>query len=647
VTSAEKPAAKPKSTFGGLKLTVPAKGVAALATPKLGGVSTSPAAAPAGSGFAGVGKTTGAGGFAALSTKGGGFKKAEPGASMFNKPAAPMFGGKTKASPTKADGSPTKAGTASAGGDEDGGSGAGDGISGDDGIHFDAIIKLTKVETMTGEEGWEELLKFPCKLWRWGETNSGQAWKERGKGEMKMQRNGNTRLLMRRPETKKLCCNQVISPQATLTHFKDQETYLTWSSLDGSGDETTDPTKPYLFLMKLKDAATADQFKKLYETGQKEYTAGAVPSAPAVDKSTAASGAAVTGAGGATSGFKKKTTTDWRCETCFIEVSLDKTKCGACGTMKPGCAPSADEAKKVAPKSSFSFGGQAKASAPTSAGASSDKAAPTSRFAQPKAGGTAAAPPTSKFTPSGGGAGAATAPKGGALSFSFGKKSTPPASAVSAASVAAPQSLPATAPVPKSSFGQKVSPSKDAAATNLGGGGTRFGAKSGAPTISTDAATAKPKSAAGLFGHTKASPARGTAVPDKVTTPTASPVKASPTKAQQSTSMAAAAGGATPQKLNFSFGKGMSFAKQPGVSPTKPTDSPAKLSFAFGKPAAKFAAPPTSVGTAGGGGDDGGGDDVGGDDNDSDTDDDDDDGNVSLPFDNPALLFFRTISPTP
>jgi hypothetical protein len=111
--------------------------------------------------------------------------------------------------------------------------------------------------------------------------------------------------------------------------------------------------------------------------------------------------------------------------------------------------------------------------------------------------------------------------------------------------------------------------------------------------------------------------------------------------------MAAAAGGATPQKLNFSFGKGMSFAKQPGVSPTKPTDSPAKLSFAFGKPAAKFAAPPTSVGTAGGGGDDGGGDDVGGDDNDSDTDDDDDDGNVSLPFDNPALLFFRTISPTP
>ena len=82
--------------------------------------------------------------------------------------------------------------------------------------------------------------------YRWGETNAGMNWKERGRGDMKLQRNGNSRLLMRRPETKKICCNQVITPDIKIEYYKGQDNFLQWTALDFSGDEGSDPTRPYV-----------------------------------------------------------------------------------------------------------------------------------------------------------------------------------------------------------------------------------------------------------------------------------------------------------------------------------------------------------------------------------------------------------------
>jgi hypothetical protein len=82
--------------------------------------------------------------------------------------------------------------------------------------------------------------------YRWGETNAGMNWKERGRGDMKLQRNGNSRLLMRRPETKKICCNQVITPDINIEYYKGQDNFLQWTALDFSGDEGSDPTRPYV-----------------------------------------------------------------------------------------------------------------------------------------------------------------------------------------------------------------------------------------------------------------------------------------------------------------------------------------------------------------------------------------------------------------
>lgn len=171
--------AKPKSSmFGGLKLTAPSAGVKTLGATSSASVTpakppetpTSPATSSAspstGGGFGGFGKKTGesgAGGFAALAKSGGGFAKTSPGGkSIFDTKTKAVFGAKAT-SPKAA------APSADANGDGDDGEGdgdgaEGDGITADDGIRFDPVVKLTKVETSTGEEGWEELMSVPCKL---------------------------------------------------------------------------------------------------------------------------------------------------------------------------------------------------------------------------------------------------------------------------------------------------------------------------------------------------------------------------------------------------------------------------------------------------------------------------------------------------
>eukprot|EP00038_Savillea_parva_P004963 m.145469 g.145469 ORF g.145469 m.145469 type:complete len:2179 (-) comp11626_c0_seq2:111-6647(-) len=548
--------------------------------------ATAKATSPSG-GFAGLSKPGAAGGFAALASSGGGFKKAEGGSSIFNKPAQPMFGGLSKTSPNKGGDAAAAAG---GGGDDDNDEAGGpaDGITNDDGIRFEAIVKLTKVETKTGEEGWEELMSFPCKLWRWGETNSGPAWKERGKGEMKVQKNGNTRLLMRRPETKKLCCNQVISQQeaAELKNYKGQDLYLTWSSLDGSGDEATEATRPYLFLMKMKDKETVDKFKKIYAQAQSEYKAGAAPtpSGSGGGKDKAPTAEASSG-GQSSGGFKKGLGQDasmWRCGTCFVEVPLSQTKCGACGTVKPGSAP--DDGGKggdnatatAAPKSTFSFGGQATSKSSTAAGGA--KPASASSFGQGAAGGAG------KTTSFSFGTGTAFGSKtGGAGSASASGSESKDASAGGGSDAAKPKAG-------GLSFGTKT------AAPPAAGGGSLFGSKPAAsPAAAAAVATAKP----------------GTA-------------------------------GAGPQKLSFSFGS--SFKDQAsagaggagGMGATKAT--PGKLSFAFGKTATTPAASifgKTATASSSGGGDDDDNEETEDDDNEEDGDEDDeewedeDDGNGS------------------
>ena len=174
--SAEPP--KPKSSiFGGLKLTAPAAGAKTLGAAAAGTTPAQPVGSPSGpasagavsspsgtGGFAKKAGESGGGGFAALAKSGGGFAKSSSpgGKSIFDTKTKAVFGGAKAAGSPKADASAKADADGNDDGDDDGGEG--DGISADDGIRFEAVVKLTKVETSTGEEGWEELMSVPCKL---------------------------------------------------------------------------------------------------------------------------------------------------------------------------------------------------------------------------------------------------------------------------------------------------------------------------------------------------------------------------------------------------------------------------------------------------------------------------------------------------
>lgn len=66
---------------------------------------------------------------------------------------------------------------------------------------------LQKVDVKTNEEDMEQTFKMRAKLFRFDRES--REWKERGTGDVKLfkARNGNTRLIMRRDKTLKVCAN--------------------------------------------------------------------------------------------------------------------------------------------------------------------------------------------------------------------------------------------------------------------------------------------------------------------------------------------------------------------------------------------------------------------------------------------------------
>lgn len=70
------------------------------------------------------------------------------------------------------------------------------------------VVHLTeKQDVKTNEEDMEQVFKMRAKLFRFDRDS--REWKERGTGDVKLYKakNGNTRLIMRRDRTLKVCAN--------------------------------------------------------------------------------------------------------------------------------------------------------------------------------------------------------------------------------------------------------------------------------------------------------------------------------------------------------------------------------------------------------------------------------------------------------
>ncbi|XP_074658273.1 E3 SUMO-protein ligase RanBP2-like [Tubulanus polymorphus] len=158
---------------------------------------------------------------------------------------------------------------ASSNADSSKGGAGGDSADGDEivqsnDIHFEPIIPLPDlVETTTGEENEECLYKQRVKMYRYDADN--KQWKERGIGEMKVLKHNTEeryRMVMRREQIFKLCCNQMITKDLALQPMPSSESAWCWYAIDYSDN---DDRTCQQFALRFKKVEQAKEFKEIID----------------------------------------------------------------------------------------------------------------------------------------------------------------------------------------------------------------------------------------------------------------------------------------------------------------------------------------------------------------------------------------------
>lgn len=219
---------------------------------------------------------------------------------------------------------------------------------------FKPVIPLPDlVEVKTGEEGFDCVYEHRAKMFRM--DKAAKEWKERGLGNIRMlvkkDDNNVARLLMRREQVLKLCCNQLITKDLKFTVSEKNTNTLTWVGHDYSENELQVET----FAIRFKTADIAKDFHNMIKKVQAAMTgAGAKAEEPKKSDKKAEP------AKGFGDMFKPKAGA-WNCEACYVSNKGDDLYCMACGGPKDSTVPKKESnLLDTLPKSTskFSFGVQ-------------------------------------------------------------------------------------------------------------------------------------------------------------------------------------------------------------------------------------------------------------------------------------------------
>lgn len=227
-------------------------------------------------------------------------------------------------------------------------------------VHFEPVIPLPDlVEVKTGEENEIILFEHRAKLLRY--VKETKEWKERGIGNMKvMVKNDDpnkVRLLMRREQVLKICCNQFLAKDTKFNKMPNTETALTWFGQDYSENEL----QVEMLVIRFKTADICKQFHNAILSAQAKMSDGKVPNT--FDSSSKTTRNTIekpiskpqTETKGFGNQFKPKAGS-WSCPACYVTNTEADKKCLSCGEVKDKNAPPEESLKSTIPKSTFSFG---------------------------------------------------------------------------------------------------------------------------------------------------------------------------------------------------------------------------------------------------------------------------------------------------
>lgn len=212
---------------------------------------------------------------------------------------------------------------------------------------FKPVISLPElVEFKTGEENSEILFESKATLLRFDNSGETKEWKEKGTGIMKILKNDTVRLLMRRDQVLKVCCNHQLLSQMEFKFMNNNPKALTWCAKDFSEGVIT----PETLAIKFGTSEIASNFLKIIKNAQNTLDENNYVKAQSFDKhlktETKTKSSPLTDKA-------KSNKSNWECKVCYVINEGKLNYCVACDSgQKNTVSKSSDNSSGAA----FSFG---------------------------------------------------------------------------------------------------------------------------------------------------------------------------------------------------------------------------------------------------------------------------------------------------
>lgn len=194
-------------------------------------------------------------------------------------------------------------------------------------VDFKPVVPLPAlVDHKTGEEDEIILFEHRAKLLRFDAGS--KEWKERGLGNIKLlvhkENNQKLRLLMRREQIMKVCCNHSVTKEMTFQKMPNMDKAVTWCAKDFSEGELVSET----FCLRFKTSELCDEFIEAVKAAQMKI--GDVGKAAKEEQNAAKQNNQI----GFGDKFKPKPGS-WHCEVCYTNNLESFEKCACCETPNP------------------------------------------------------------------------------------------------------------------------------------------------------------------------------------------------------------------------------------------------------------------------------------------------------------------------